>query len=93
MSSKSALELAFQPEAKPEDPGAMWDAYNKSWEDQVVGKGIKVYEQHCSAKLRTCMVADPFAMYVPNPNDAEIKQMIEDNANDELKIFWRKTVG
>ena len=72
---------------------AMWDVYNKSWEDQIIGKGIKVYEQHCSAKLRACMVGDPFAMYVPDPNDAEIKQMIEDNANDELKAVLGREQG
>ena len=93
MSDKSAIELAFDPIQKPEDPGEMWEVYNKSWEDQIVGKGIKVFEQHCFARLRACMVGDPFAMYVPDPEDAEIKQMIEDNANDELKAFWTENKG
>ena len=84
---KTAAELALDPVPKPKDPKEMWDVYNKSWEDQVIGKGIKVYEEHCSAKLRACMVGDPFACYTPNPDDTEIKQMIEDNANEELKAY------
>ena len=33
--TKTARDLAFNPEPKPEDPKEMWDVYNKHWEDQI----------------------------------------------------------
>ncbi len=90
---KNAAELARNPVPKPDDPKEIWDLFYQQWEEQVIGKGIKVYEEHCSAKLRACMVGDPFAAYVPDPDDKEIKQMIEDNANEELKAYWQENKG
>ena len=53
MSNKSVKELAYNPEPKPADPKEMWAVYNKHWEDQIRGKGIKVFEEHCLAKLQS----------------------------------------
>lgn len=93
MTSPTAKELALSNKPDFPSPKEEWDAFYTMWENQIVGKGIKVYEQHCSAKLRACMVGDPFACFVPNPDDAEIKQMIEDNANEELKQYWQENKG
>lgn len=87
---RTAFDLAYNPEPKPESSAEQWAVFNKMWEDQIIGSGLKVYEEHCMAKLRACIVGDPFAMYIPNPNDVELKQMIEDNASDELKAYWEE---
>lgn len=65
-----------------------WDAFNKHWEDQIRGKGLKFYEEHCMAKLRACIVGDPFSVYIPNLT-AEMDNMIKDNTTEEFKQYWR----
>ncbi|GLP96226.1 hypothetical protein [Paraferrimonas sedimenticola] len=88
MSFVSSKELAYNPVAKPEDPKEMWDLYYKSWEDQIRGKNIKVYEEHCSAKLRACLVGDPFSVYYPKMT-VEMEALLKDNS-PELIELWGK---
>ena len=92
MINKTARELAYDPEAKPEDPKEMWDAYNKHWEDQIRGKGIRVFEEHCLAKLRACAVGDPFDIYIPFVTP-EIHGLIKDNMTPEAQENWRANGG
>lgn len=66
-----------------------WEAFNQHWEDQIRGKGLKFYEEHCMAKLRACVVGDPFSIFVPNLKTKEMQNMIADNTSDELKQFWK----
>lgn len=67
----------------------MWDAFNKHFEDQIRGTGLKFYEEHCMAKLRACFVGDPFSIFVPNLNTTEMQNMIADNTSEEFKQWWR----
>ena len=85
---KTVTELAYNPEPKPENKAEQWRVFNKMWEDQIRGKGIKVHEQHASAKLKACMVGDPFAMYVPDPNAPEMKGLTKDNMDPEALKWW-----
>ena len=85
---KTVTELAYNPEPKPENKAEQWWVFNKMWEDQIRGKGIKVHEQHASAKLKACMVGGPFAIYVPDPNAPEMKGLTKDNMDPEALKWW-----
>lgn len=90
MSEKTVRDLAYKPEPKPEDKTEQWAVFNKHWEDQVRGKGFKVHEEHASAKLRVCMVGDPFAVYVPDPHAPEMHGLTKDNMTPEALGWWDK---
>ncbi|GAL18421.1 hypothetical protein [Vibrio maritimus] len=78
--------------AKPETSAEQWSLYNKMWEDQVRGKGLKVYEEHVMAQLRACMVGDPFDIYIPYVTP-EIHGLIKDNMTPEAQKEWLENGG
>ncbi|GLP96414.1 hypothetical protein [Paraferrimonas sedimenticola] len=88
----SCVDLMKNPAAKPQDKTEQWSVFNQHWEDQVRGKGIKVHEEHCSAKLRACMVGDPFSVDIPILTP-EMKGLIRDNASEELYNNWKENGG
>ncbi|GAL30485.1 hypothetical protein JCM19239_4155 [Vibrio variabilis] len=87
----TSAELAYNPVKKPENQKEMWDLYNKSWEDQIRGQGIKVYEEHCSAKLRACLVGDPFSVFYPKMT-VEMQALLADNSPDLIEE-WGKNAN
>lgn len=92
MNEPTVKELAYNPAPKPEDNKALWDVFNKHWEDQIRGKGIKVHEEHASAKLRACIVGDPFAAFVPDPHAPEMHGLTKDNMTPEALQWWAENM-
>lgn len=90
--NKSASELAYNPEPKPEDKKEQWRVFNKMWEDQVKGSGIKVYEESAQAKLKACIVGDPYEVNIPYLS-AEMYAMVKDNCPREMIDYWRDFGG
>ncbi|GLP96061.1 hypothetical protein [Paraferrimonas sedimenticola] len=88
----SCVDLIKNPMPKPTDKTEQWQVFNKSWEDQIRGKGIKVHEEHASAKLRAAMVGDPFAVEIPELTP-EMEGLIRDNASEEMYMNWKENGG
>ena len=86
----SVSDIIANPTPKPEDKAEQWEVFNQMWRDQVVGQGIKVYEEHCSAKLRACMVGDPWSVYTPDPADPGTYALIKDSFTKEHMEMWAK---
>lgn len=90
--AKSAKELAYNPEPKPEDKAEQWRVYNEMWASQARGKKMKLYAEWAGAPLKAAIVGDPYADYMPNGDDAEAQALLKDNASDEIKSLW-STMG
>lgn len=88
MSEKTVRDLSYNPEPKPEDPIEQWKVFNQMWVDQVRGKGLRLYKDWAGAPAKAIFVGDPFADYMPNGQDEEIKTLIKDNASEEIKELW-----
>lgn len=93
MSLPSVSDIIANPTPKPEDSAEQWEVFNQMWRDQVVGQGIKVYQEHMSAKLRVCMVGDPWSVYTPNPADPGTYALIKDSFSKEHIEMWAKNAG
>ena len=56
------------------------------------GKGLKVYVESDYAPLKACIVGNPNAIYLPNPDTWEYANILA-KANDEMKAYMRKHAG
>ncbi len=86
----SVYDILATPKPQFSNKQEEWDTFNQMWADQVVGKGIKVYEEHCSAKLRACMVGDPWSVFTPDPADDGTYALIKDSFSDKDIALWRR---
>ncbi|GLP96352.1 hypothetical protein [Paraferrimonas sedimenticola] len=93
MSNPSVRDLAYNPLHKPEDKKEQWDVYNKMWEEQVEGKGLKMFCDWAGAPLKAAIVGDPFSIFGPDPDSAELKALIADNTDEEFKAAWKRRAG
>ena len=56
------------------------------------GKGLKCYVQSDYAPLKACIVGNPSAIYLPNPDTWEYANILA-KASEEMKAYMRKHAG
>ena len=56
------------------------------------GKGLKCYVESDYAPLKACIVGNPSAIYLPNPDTWEYANILA-KASDEMKAYMRKHAG
>ncbi|WP_234496694.1 hypothetical protein [Vibrio maritimus] len=83
-------ELAYNPVPKPECKKEQWKLYNEMWEEQVRGKGIKMFCDWAGAPLKACIVGDPFSIYGPDIESPELKSLFADNTDEEFKATMER---